>query len=85
MPASRGGVLVLVARLRMRANEVGKRLSANEATTSDLYSIDLACVQQLVAGLLGSGPTFVRVRGPACWAGGHHDEAEATHAGADRP
>ena len=38
-----------------------------------------------VTGPPDSGPPFVRVRRPACWAGGHHDEAEATHAGADRP
>src|SRR5205085_3479801 len=37
-----------------------------------------------LTGTPGSGPPFVRVRRPACWAGGHLDEAEATHAGADR-
>src|SRR5437016_1910305 len=32
-----------------------------------------------------SGPRVVRVQRPACWAGGLHDEAEATHTRADRP
>jgi hypothetical protein len=34
---------------------------------------------KLMAGPRDSGPPFVRVQRPACWDGGHHDEAEATH------
>ena len=33
----------------------------------------------VLTGPPDSGPPFVRVQRPACWAGGLHDEAEATH------